>query len=145
MTILPAHRVRRHGKVLEMLAFVTATVRRPLTRCADLCGCVRGNRGESQGRAMHGELSVESTESVALQVREELARRRLSRQWLADEAKVSLSTLEKALAGRRPFTCGLPLTTISPRKARSLVARSRRYLNSKRPGLWSMKPVAGAN
>jgi hypothetical protein len=37
-------------------------------------------------------------------VREELARRRLSRQWLADEAKVSLSTLEKALAGRRPFT-----------------------------------------
>jgi transcriptional regulator with XRE-family HTH domain len=53
---------------------------------------------------MHGELSVESTESVALQVREELARRRLSRQWLADEARVSLSTLEKALAGRRPFT-----------------------------------------
>ena len=37
-------------------------------------------------------------------VREELARRRLSRQWLADEARVSLSTLEKALAGRRPFT-----------------------------------------
>lgn len=41
---------------------------------------------------------------VALVVREELARRRLSRQWLADEARVSLSTLEKALAGRRPFT-----------------------------------------
>ena len=37
-------------------------------------------------------------------MREELARRRLSRQWLADEAKVSLSTLEKALAGSRPFT-----------------------------------------
>jgi transcriptional regulator with XRE-family HTH domain len=53
---------------------------------------------------MHGELSVEGSESVALVVREELARRRLSRQWLADEAKVSLSTLEKALAGRRPFT-----------------------------------------
>jgi hypothetical protein len=53
---------------------------------------------------MHGELSVEGTESVALLVREELARRRLSRQWLADEARVSLSTLEKALAGRRPFT-----------------------------------------
>ena len=33
-----------------------------------------------------------------------LARRRLSRQWLADAARVSLSTLEKALAGRRPFT-----------------------------------------
>lgn len=53
---------------------------------------------------MHTELSVEGSESVALIVREELARRRLSRQWLADEAKVSLSTLEKALAGRRPFT-----------------------------------------
>jgi transcriptional regulator with XRE-family HTH domain len=53
---------------------------------------------------MHGELSVDGSESVALVVREELARRRLSRQWLADEAKVSLSTLEKALSGSRPFT-----------------------------------------
>ena len=56
------------------------------------------------GESMHGELSVEGSETVAMVVREELARRRLSRQWLADEAKVSLSTLEKALAGRRPFT-----------------------------------------
>jgi hypothetical protein len=53
---------------------------------------------------MQGELTNEGSESVALMVREELARRRLSRQWLADEARVSLSTLEKALAGRRPFT-----------------------------------------
>jgi transcriptional regulator with XRE-family HTH domain len=53
---------------------------------------------------MHNELTYESSETVAFTVREELARRRLSRQWLADEAKVSLSTLEKALAGRRPFT-----------------------------------------
>ena len=53
---------------------------------------------------MFSELTVEGSESVALQVREELARRRLSRQWLADEARVSLSTLEKALSGRRPFT-----------------------------------------
>lgn len=53
---------------------------------------------------MHSELSTEGSESVALLVREELARRRLSRQWLADEARVSLSTLEKALAGSRPFT-----------------------------------------
>jgi transcriptional regulator with XRE-family HTH domain len=50
------------------------------------------------------ELSAEGSGNVALLVREELARRRLSRQWLADEAKVSLSTLEKALSGRRPFT-----------------------------------------
>jgi hypothetical protein len=53
---------------------------------------------------LQSELTVEGSESAALVVREELARRRLSRQWLADEAKVSLSTLEKALAGRRPFT-----------------------------------------
>jgi hypothetical protein len=53
---------------------------------------------------MHGETEIEGSESVALMVREELARRRQSRQWLADEARVSLSTLEKALAGRRPFT-----------------------------------------
>jgi DNA-binding phage protein len=53
---------------------------------------------------MHGEIEIEGSESVALLVREELARRRQSRQWLADEARVSLSTLEKALSGRRPFT-----------------------------------------
>jgi hypothetical protein len=53
---------------------------------------------------MHGETEIEGSEAVALMVREELARRRQSRQWLADQARVSLSTLEKALAGRRPFT-----------------------------------------
>lgn len=37
-------------------------------------------------------------------MREELARRRISRQRLADDARISLSTLEKALSGRRPFT-----------------------------------------
>ncbi|WP_028969063.1 helix-turn-helix domain-containing protein [Sphingomonas sp. URHD0057] len=53
---------------------------------------------------MSNELSTEGSAAVALLVREELARRRLSRQWLADQAKVSLSTIEKALAGSRPFT-----------------------------------------
>lgn len=53
---------------------------------------------------MHGDLETRQSEVVAVQVREELARRRLSRQWLADEARVSLSTLEKALSGHRPFT-----------------------------------------
>src|SRR6476646_7463581 len=60
--------------------------------------------GPSGYESMHNELTFESSVTVALLVREELARRRLSRQWLADEAKVSLSTLEKALAGSRPFT-----------------------------------------
>lgn len=53
---------------------------------------------------MHVDVEIEGGEAISLRVREELARRRLSRQWLADEARVSLSTLEKALAGRRPFT-----------------------------------------
>src|SRR5437899_1953435 len=50
------------------------------------------------------QLSEEQSRSVAGLVREELARRRISRQRLADQAKISISTLEKALAGRRPFT-----------------------------------------
>jgi transcriptional regulator with XRE-family HTH domain len=41
---------------------------------------------------------------IGERVREELARRRQSRQWLADSAKISISTLEKALVGSRPFT-----------------------------------------
>jgi transcriptional regulator with XRE-family HTH domain len=53
---------------------------------------------------MSPDLHPERSSAVALVVREELARRRLSRQWLADAARISLSTLEKALAGRRPFT-----------------------------------------
>lgn len=47
--------------------------------------------------------AVESS-SFAASVREEMARRRLSRQQLADQAKISISTLEKALSGKRPFT-----------------------------------------
>jgi transcriptional regulator with XRE-family HTH domain len=43
-------------------------------------------------------------EEIARLVREELARRRISRQALADMAKISISTLEKALSGRRSFT-----------------------------------------
>jgi transcriptional regulator with XRE-family HTH domain len=50
------------------------------------------------------DLSLELSRAIAARVREELARRRLSRQALADLAKISISTLEKALAGRRPFT-----------------------------------------
>jgi transcriptional regulator with XRE-family HTH domain len=50
------------------------------------------------------QLSTQQSCSVAALVREELARRRISRKLLADQAKISISTLEKALAGRRPFT-----------------------------------------
>lgn len=50
------------------------------------------------------ELRGNDSEAIAARLREELARRRISRQALADLAKVSLSTLEKALSGSRPFT-----------------------------------------
>ena len=50
------------------------------------------------------QLSDDQSRAVAALIREELARRRISRQRLADQAKISISTLEKALAGRRPFT-----------------------------------------
>ena len=50
------------------------------------------------------QLSAEQSRQVADTVREEIARRRISRQALAEQAKLSLSTLEKVLGGRRPFT-----------------------------------------
>ena len=50
------------------------------------------------------ELSQAQSDAIALAVREQLARRRISRQRLADEAKISISTLEKALNGNRGFT-----------------------------------------
>jgi transcriptional regulator with XRE-family HTH domain len=56
--------------------------------------------------SLSGEQKVPQDESraIASLVREEIARRRMTRQRLADEARISISTLEKALAGRRPFT-----------------------------------------
>lgn len=50
------------------------------------------------------QLSAEQSLQVAETIREEIARRRISRQTLAEQAKLSLSTLEKVLGGRRPFT-----------------------------------------
>jgi transcriptional regulator with XRE-family HTH domain len=50
------------------------------------------------------QLSAEQSRQVAETIREEIARRRISRQTLAEQARLSLSTLEKVLGGRRPFT-----------------------------------------
>src|SRR4051794_23692223 len=50
------------------------------------------------------QLSAEQSRLVAETIREEIARRRISRQSLAELARLSLSTLEKVLGGRRPFT-----------------------------------------
>ncbi|MDB5704043.1 MAG: hypothetical protein JWN66_1159 [Sphingomonas bacterium] len=60
------------------------------------------------------------TREVGHRVREQLARRRISRQALADMAKISLSTLEKSLAGTRPFTLA---TTIRLEEALGVVLR----------------------
>jgi transcriptional regulator with XRE-family HTH domain len=49
-------------------------------------------------------LSEQQSRIIANRIREELARRRMSRRGLADLAKISISTLEKVLSGRRPFT-----------------------------------------
>jgi DNA-binding phage protein len=49
-------------------------------------------------------ISHEESQTIAVSIREELARRRKTRVWLADTAKLSLSTLEKSLSGTRPFT-----------------------------------------
>lgn len=54
--------------------------------------------------ADQNELHSAENEMIAAQLREELARRRISRQALADMARISLSTLEKALSGSRPFS-----------------------------------------
>jgi transcriptional regulator with XRE-family HTH domain len=70
-----------------------------LTACADMCRIVRKLAAEKE--AVMQEFDAEAMGQI---VREEIARRRISRQTLADLAKISLSTLEKALAGTRPFT-----------------------------------------
>src|ERR1700716_4052936 len=50
------------------------------------------------------QFSEGQSRQIAALIREELALRRISRQHLAEQAKLSISTLEKALGGRRPFT-----------------------------------------
>ena len=66
------------------------------------------------------QFSEEQSRQIAAVIREELARRRISRQHLADQAKLSISTLEKALGGRRPFTLA---TTVRLEQALGLSLR----------------------
>lgn len=66
------------------------------------------------------QLTSEQSRAVSVTVREEIARRRMSRQQLADEARISISTLEKALSGRRPFTLA---TTIRLEEALGVALR----------------------
>jgi transcriptional regulator with XRE-family HTH domain len=72
-----------------------------------MCGSVRidtDSKPDRMATSAENELSEAQSGAIAALVREELARRRISRQRLADLAKISISTLEKALSGRRPFT-----------------------------------------
>ena len=73
------------------------------------------------------QLSAEQSRQVAETIREEIARRRISRQSLAEQAKLSLSTLEKVLGGRRPFTLATTVRLeqalgVSLRKAQEMPA-----------------------
>src|SRR6201992_86442 len=73
------------------------------------------------------QLSDEQSRQIAETIREEIARRRISRQAVAEQAKLSLSTLEKVLGGRRPFTLATTVRLeqalgVSLRKAESTLA-----------------------
>src|SRR5215813_3972881 len=68
------------------------------------------------------QLSAEQSRQIADTIREEIARRRISRQQLAELAKISMSTLEKALGGRRPFTLA---TTVRLEEALGVPLRKR--------------------
>ena len=56
---------------------------------------------ESEMRAV---MALRETSPVSLLIKEELAKKRMSRATLAVEARISLSALEKGLSGRRSFS-----------------------------------------
>jgi len=68
------------------------------------------------------DLTDMQSRQIADHVREELARRRISRKGLAARAKISISTLEKTLSGRRPFTLA---TTIRLEEALGVSLRAK--------------------
>ena len=94
------------------------------------------------------QLSAEQSRQIAETIREEIARRRISRQSLAELAKLSLSTLEKVLGGRRPFTLATTVRLeqalgVSLRKAADAPAagRSRQRRHRTR---WILAPIRAA-
>ena len=80
---------------------------------------------QTQDKFTDKQLSDEQSREIAETIREELARRRISRQALAEQAKLSLSTLEKVLGGRRPFTLA---TTVRLEQALGVSLRRERLL-----------------
>ncbi|WP_119273627.1 helix-turn-helix domain-containing protein [Taklimakanibacter deserti] len=95
-------------------------------------------------------LSVEDNDAVADIVREALARRRITRQYLADQAKISLSTLEKALSGQRPFTlasivrleAALGLTLRKPSSAKQAAAARHAGIAPEELGSYARRAVS---
>lgn len=75
-------------------------------------------------------LSAEESRALGALIVEELARRRITRQQLAALAKISLSTLEKALSGRRSFTLA---TVVRVEEALSVNLRARNARPSPEP------------
>lgn len=82
------------------------------TLAANMPGCERLSVPSSIGEQQTGVAVTISDKApaalagldIAHLVREELARRRMTRDQLAHLSRISLSTLEKALSGKRPFT-----------------------------------------
>lgn len=72
------------------------------------------------------------SEQLSERIREELGRRRVTRLWLADEARISLSTLEKGLAGQRPFTTA---TLVRIEQALGIALRPRADQLERTPGI----------
>jgi transcriptional regulator with XRE-family HTH domain len=83
------------------------------------------------------DLPSDQSRAIARAAREELARRRISRQFLADEARISISTLEKALSGRRPFTLA---TTIRLEEALGMRLRGSESIAEGQPHAGALAP-----
>ena len=92
-------------------------------------------------QATDKQLSDEQSRQVAATIREELARRRISRQHLAEQAKLSISTLEKALGGRRPFTLA---TTVRLEQALGVSLRKGNGTAPVRRPMATSRPTASA-
>lgn len=88
------------------------------------------------------QFSAEQSQKIAETIREEIARRRMSRQALAEQAKLSLSTLEKVLGGRRPFTLA---TTVRLEQALGVSLRKAGDKGGDQSDSAPVKPAAGGD
>lgn len=90
-----------------LLTALAYSVRRYSNRPAPCMVAISSSKSDRMKKALPQRVDIDHA-SIARRVIEELARRRMSRAGLAAAAKISLSTVEKILSGRRAMT----LTTI---------------------------------